>query len=420
MTPDRPDPTDAHTPNAPPPDPHAPSAGPGAAPLDPSAARQGPTSSPLTPEAAAALDAADDWDPLAAQRSPEDPPLDVLLSGTVFFDIVFTGLERQPKPGEELWSKGMGSSPGGIANLAVAAARLGLRTGLVAGFGDDAYADWMWHTMAHEEGIDLSASRRFPDFHSPLTASVATQGDRAMVTHGHELPEPLSMLIADAPAARAAVVDLAGETSWWADLARRGSKIFADIGFDETGRWDLSDLAPLAHCHAFTPNALEAMSYTRTDSPDRAVRALAERVPLAVVTDGAAGSYAIDGSTGEEAFCPAVPVTATDTTGAGDVFAAALVLGTLADWPLAERLKFASLCSALAVQQFGGSLAAPGWGDITDWWRHLSDAADGGDLRAAYTRDGYCFLDDVVPDHQVQGRRRAQGTFALRSDAGKH
>ncbi|MGO1979197.1 carbohydrate kinase family protein, partial [Brachybacterium tyrofermentans] len=174
MTPDRPDPTDAHAPNARPP-------GPGATPLDPSAARQGPTSSPLTPEVAAALDAADEWDPLAAQRSPEDPPLDVLLSGTVFFDIVFTGLERQPKPGEELWSKGMGSSPGGIANLAVAAARLGLRTGLVAGFGDDAYADWMWHTMAHEEGIDLSASRRFPDFHSPLTASVATQGDRAMV-----------------------------------------------------------------------------------------------------------------------------------------------------------------------------------------------------------------------------------------------
>ncbi|SLM95628.1 putative carbohydrate kinase [Corynebacterium xerosis] len=392
MTPDRPDPTDAHAPNAP----------------------------PLTPEAAAALDAADDWDPLAAQRSPEDPPLDVLLSGTVFFDIVFTGLDRLPQPGEEMWSKGMGSSPGGIANLAVAATRLGLRTGLVAGFGDDAYADWMWHTMAHEEGIDLTASRRFPDFHSSLTVSVATQGDRAMTTHGHELPEPLSKLIADAPAARAAVVDLAGETSWWADLARRGSKIFADIGFDETGRWDLSDLAPLAHCHAFTPNAMEAMSYTRTDSPDRAVRALAEMVPLAVVTDGAAGSYAIDGSTGEEAFCPAVPVTATDTTGAGDVFAAAMVLGTLADWPLAERLKFGSLCSALAVQQFGGSLAAPGWGDITDWWRHLSDAADSGDLRAAYTRDGYCFLDDVVPDHRVQGRRRAQGTFALRSDAGKH
>ena len=378
-----------------------------------------PATGAEAPAPPAAAESAD-WDPLADRRSAEDPPLDVLLSGTVFFDIVFTGLDRLPAPGEELWAKGMGSSPGSIANLAVAAARLGLRTGLVAGFGDDAYADWMWHTMAHEEGIDLSASRRFPDFHSALTTSIAAHGDRAMVTHGHDLPEPLSHMIMRAPAARAAVVDLAGETAWWAELARRGSLIFADIGFDATEKWDPADLAPLQHCHAFTPNAVEAMGYTRTESPDRAVRALAELVPLAVVTDGESGSYAVDSSTGEEAFCPAVPVTAIDTTGAGDVFAASLVLGTLAGWPLEQRLKFGSLCSALAVQQFGGSLAAPGWGDITDWWRSLSTAAEDGDLRAAYTRGPYRFLDGIVPDHRVQGRRRAQGTFALRSDAGQH
>ena len=384
---------------------------------DPTAEARAPGAATAAPPEAAECQ---DWDPLASLRGAEDPPLDVLLSGTVFFDIVFTGMDRLPQPGEELWSKGMGSSPGGIANLATAAARLGLRTGLVAGFGDDAYGDWMWQTLSEEEGIDLSASRRFDDFHSALTASIAAHGDRAMVTHGHDLPEPLSSLIARAPAARAAVVDLAGETSWWAELARGGALIFADIGFDATGRWDPADLAPLAHCHAFTPNAVEATAYTRTAGPGQAVRALAEKVPLAVVTDGVDGAYAIDSSTGEEAFCPAVPVHAIDTTGAGDVFAAGLVLGTLAEWPLEQRLRFASLCSALAVQQFGGSLAAPGWGDITDWWRQLSDASSGGDLRAAYTRGGYEFLDDVVPDHPVLGRRRAQGTFALRSDAGRH
>lgn len=381
---------------------------------------------PVTPgdaRTAAAADAAEataSWDPLASRRTPEDPPLDVLLSGTVFFDLVFTGLPRMPGPGEELWSEGLGSCPGGIANLATATARLGLRTGLVAGFGDDAYADWMWDTLSYDEGIDLSASRRFGHFHSSLTVSIATSGDRAMVTHGHDLPEPLSVLIDAAPRARAAVVDLGGETSWWSRLAAQGTLIIADIGYDETERWDPADLAPLAHCHAFTPNAVEAMRYTRTETPDRAVRALAERVPLAVVTDGVAGSYAIDSITGEEAYCPAVPVEALDPTGAGDVFGAAITLGALADWPLVERLKFASLCSALAVQQFGGSLAAPGWGDISDWWRCISQAADGGDLRAAYTRDQYRFLDQIVPPHPVMGRRRAQGTFALRSDAGDH
>ena len=30
------------------------------------------------------------WDPLEAQRSAGDPPLDVLTTGTIFFDLIFT------------------------------------------------------------------------------------------------------------------------------------------------------------------------------------------------------------------------------------------------------------------------------------------------------------------------------------------
>lgn len=360
------------------------------------------------------------WDPLSGTRAPEDPPLDVLLCGTVFFDIIFTGLERQPAPGEEIWSKGLGSCPGGIANLATAAARLGLRTGLVAGFGDDAYADWMWDTLSEQEGIDLSASPRIKDFHSSLTVSMAYGDDRSMVTHGHPLPVSLSKWVRQAKAARSAVIDLSGESSWWSPLVDQGLMIFADVGFDESERWDISVLAPLQYCHAFTPNAVEAMRYTRTDAPGEALRKLADLVPLAVVTDGVRGSYAIDQTTGEQAYCPAVVVAAMDPTGAGDVFAASLLLGTLAKWPLEHRLRFSSLCSALAVQQFGGSLAAPGWGDIADWWRCLKHRADSGDLKADYERRSYDFLDEVIPKHRVHGVRRAQGTFATASDAGIH
>ena len=53
----------------------------------------------------------------------------------------------------------MGSCPGGIANLAIAASRLGLRTSLAASFGDDLYGDFLVRTLV-EEGIDLSLSRR--------------------------------------------------------------------------------------------------------------------------------------------------------------------------------------------------------------------------------------------------------------------
>ena len=60
-----------------------------------------------------------------------------------------------------------------------------------------------------------------------------------------------------------------------------------------------------------------------------------------------------------------------------------MVVGTLSGWPLADRVAFATLCSALAVQQFGGSLAAPGWGDIADWWHTVRDHGERGSYHSS-------------------------------------
>ena len=113
---------------------------------------------------------------------------DVFVHGTVFLDIIFTGLPILPAGGTEVWANGMGSCPGGIANLAVATSRLGLSTSLAAAFGDDAYGDFCWRTLEEQERVDLSRSQRFEHWHSPVTVSMATAGDRSMMTHGHDAP----------------------------------------------------------------------------------------------------------------------------------------------------------------------------------------------------------------------------------------
>ncbi|MCS0639870.1 PfkB family carbohydrate kinase, partial [Streptomyces sp. LP05-1] len=163
---------------------------------------------------------------------------------------------------------------------------------------------------------------------------------------------------------------------WVARAARAGTRVFGDTGWDETGRWDLAALPDLEHCEAFLPNAEEAMRYTRTSCPRAAARALAEKVPLAVVTLGAEGAYAVDGATGETAEVPAIEVAALDPTGAGDVFVAGFVTGTLAGWPLTDRLAFAGLTAALSVQEFGGSLSAPGWAEVAAWWKYVRECPD--------------------------------------------
>ncbi|GHA66910.1 sugar kinase [Streptomyces tendae] len=352
-------------------------------------------------------------DPLAALRTPQDPPWDVYLTGTVFLDVIFTGLDSAPVRGTESWARGMGSSPGGIANMATALARLGLRTSLAAAFGDDHYGDYCWDALSRGEGIDLAPSRTVRGWHSPVTVSMAYEGERTMVSHGHE-PPPEEPSPDCPPGARAAVASLApgAGAPWIARAAARGTRVFADVGWDDTGAWDLAALPDLAHCEAFLPNAEEAMRYTGATCPRAAAHALTEHVPLAVVTLGADGAYAVDRRTGESAEVPAIEVEALDPTGAGDVFVAGFVTGTLAGWPLADRLAFAGLTAALSVQEFGGSLSAPGWGEIATWWRKVQSLED--QDPAALSR--YAFLASLVPDDLVAPwpLRRAVPTIGFR------
>jgi sugar/nucleoside kinase (ribokinase family) len=355
------------------------------------------------------------FDPLSAVRSPTADGFDLLLTGTVFQDIIFTGLPHAPQPGTEIWSDGMGSCPGGIANQAIAASRLGLRTGLAAVFGDDGYGDYNWKILAAQEHVDLSLSRRVPGWHSPVTVSLSVEKDRSMVTHGHPAPVTSTELVGCPPPALAAVAELGEEVEQWAlDAHKNGVRLFGDVGWDPTGAWSSTRLDNLQYFHAFMPNQHEAMNFTGRDDPWSALYSLAERVPVAVVTLGAQGSMAVDSETGEEEWVPSLPVRAYDPTGAGDCFGAAFIVGSLAGWPLGDRLRFANLCAALAVQEVGGSLAAPGWGDIADWWQRANARKE---RQGSQWLRRYRFLEEIVRDVPPEAQRRATATIAHLSDA---
>ncbi|MDX6417189.1 MAG: hypothetical protein QOG28_1809 [Trebonia sp.] len=347
-----------------------------------------------------------------------DHTFDLFVNGTVFLDVVFTGLPSLPVRGTEVQASGMGSCPGGIANLAIAASRLGVRTSLAAAFGDDVYGDFCWSTLTEQEGVDLTYARRFSDWHSPVTVSMVVERDRALMTHMHPPPVPASELLGTIPRARVGFAHLDPEPrEWFGAAAADGMLLFADTGWDQDEKWSPSVLDQLESFHAFLPNSVEAMAYTHTDDPHDALLALAERVPVAVVTCGGQGAIAIDSTTGEQEWVPALPVNAHDPTGAGDVFGAAFVLGTLHEWSLQQRLQFANLCAALSVQHVGGSLAAPGWGDIVDWLSGVRARADNGSRTAAETAAAYAFIEDVLPESGRISVRRARATIARGSDA---
>jgi sugar/nucleoside kinase (ribokinase family) len=294
--------------------------------------------------------------------------VDAFFAGTVFLDVILSGLPSAPVPGQEIWAAGRALSPGGIANNAAGTARLGLRTGLAAAFGDDACGDLAWRMLAAEPRLDLSWSRRVPGLDTALTVSLstATAADRALVSHGALNPVPLDDLTKTVPRAGATFVSLstgARLPSWIASQRAAGAIVFADVGWDERYGWSRDALDQLTGIDVFVPNDVEAMAYTGASTPRAALRALGELVPQVVITCGAAGVLALDAGTGEEVAVPAIAGThVTDTTGAGDELVAGRIQATLAG-----RVRYGCVCAGLAVRKPGGALGAPALSDIETW-----------------------------------------------------
>lgn len=324
---------------------------------------------------------------------PAGGTLDLLVCGELFYDLVYSGLPRTgPVPGQELWTREFASRPGGIANFAVAASRLGLATGMAAAVGSDDFGKLCWDHLGGRENVDMSSSRLIPGWAQPVTVALNFGGDRALVTAGSELPVTADELFsAGVPQARLAVCHLQQERDeWLAVAASQGTRIIADVGWDATGRWDAGILDQLEHCHAFIPNDGEAMAYTGTSTALDAARKLSDRTAITVVTGGRDGVVGIDSGRGQEVVLPALDVAAIDSTGAGDVFGAALCFALLQPWTFEQQLRFASLVAAIAVSSPRGAAGAPGLADLLPWLDRQ---------QAPHLGTDYAFLTDFLQKH---------------------
>lgn len=307
---------------------------------------------------------------------------DLLTCGLYFNDMSFSGLpECGVQPGREVRTGPFRHTPGGIANVSIAAARLGMRVCMAADVGDDVFTVGSLASLA-AEGISAHNCITHDGWQTPLTVILNYGGDRSMVTAETPHPGACVMRSVELCRAKVAVAHLQPfAMPWLARAASRGTKIIGDVGWDEAEEWDLTSLPDLRHCYSFTPNLTEALHYTRTDAAEDALRVLREWVPLPVITLGGDGAVALDPVTGDVVGVPAVPGEVVDTGGAGDVFEAGLAYGLERDWPIERTLRLAVLVAGLTVRSPGGATTAPSKAELVEWWRAL-DLSD--DLRKPY------------------------------------
>ncbi len=263
--------------------------------------------------------------------------VDLAVLTPAYLDYTFVGLEALPGPGEERFAGDMLRSPGGGAITAVGARRLGLTTMLVAPLGDDLAGRFV-RMVLEEEGVEVGEPR---GTRTPTTVVMPVDGERSMVTVDPGVRARASDLEPLTPRAVAATLEQI-------DVVPPGVCVYLTCGDDDArafaGRLPRSANRP----RALIVNRREAGILTGASTPEEAALELGTVADTAVVTLGPAGAVAVvDGRPVAIPGVDTAPVL--DTTGAGDLFAAAFLWGDLLGVDAEVALGWANLYAGLSV-----------------------------------------------------------------------
>ncbi len=302
-------------------------------------------------------------------------PFDVICAGMALVDSIIRGFDPKPVSASGYRAVSGTLSVGGEAvNEAMAAAKLGMRTGILCGLGRDAAGDMV---IAALERAGVNTERIIREGQTPVTTIfVREDGSRKSVTneaHRHNFhPEARPDLFTDARALllgslfRAPFDDPAIVLAVLKSAKAAGQIVFADTkipNFRPLTLADLKDALPLVD--SITPNEDEARHFTGEDTPDKMADAfLRYGVKHVIVKLGAQGCLMKSGD-----GCirlPAYPVKAVDTTGAGDNFLAGFASEILRGAAPAGALCFASACGAICSTAVGAGTALKDRGQVLD------------------------------------------------------
>lgn len=289
----------------------------------------------------------------------------------------------------------LGGSP---LNIAVGAARLGVRSALLSAVGEDQVGDFVLSGL-RREGVDTSFIPRKPGTRTPAVLLAIQPPDRFPITFYRDNPADVQLGIADIAAApieqaRALVLNgsaLSRDPSRSATLsaARRakaaGVTVYLDLDFRADAWPDplsfgLSVRALLRDTDVVLGTEEEINAACLSSAEQVVVRhsmvtapeiagdieantaSLLAEVPVVIRKEGARGCTVFERGAAR-LNVPGFPVQVVSVLGAGDAFAGGLVAGRLRGLSWQESARLGNACGAVVVGEIGCSHFAPNWAE---------------------------------------------------------
>jgi len=294
----------------------------------------------------------------------------ILIVGSANVDLVVTA-ERLPKPGETILGHHFQTFSGGKgANQAVAAARAGGRVAMIARVGTDGFGKRLVGDLA-ASGVDTSEIRYVDEPSGVALIVTAANGENAIVV----APGANNRL--DAAAIDEVMSKMTQVTYVLAQLetpmdgviraAQRARNMGAAFVLDPAPAQPLSKQL-LELTDWITPNEREASTLLGLEGkalvPFEAVRALQAMGPRNVVLKMSSKGAIVLAGNADPIHVRPVPVTAVDTTAAGDAFNGAFAVALSEGRGPVEAAEFAAAAAALSVTRRGAQPSMPTRGEI--------------------------------------------------------
>jgi sugar/nucleoside kinase (ribokinase family) len=287
----------------------------------------------------------------------------VLVVGEINVDLILQGAHAFPTPGKEVIVEDVVLTLGSASAIcAMGLAKLGTPVAFLGKVGTDPWGEFCLDAM-RAAGIDVARVSGDPRIKTGVTVSITSPRDRALVSY---LGSIRALRGEDVPDAALRGFDHLHVSSYFLQEGLRPAlkALFArahaaglttslDPGFDPSERWGTDIVDTLAETDVFFPNEVELAAITGETEVAAALRKLDNGRTRVVAKLGAEGCSTIEG--GRVLAVPAFPVTALDTTGAGDSFDAGFLHAWLAGASVTESLRWGAACGALSTRALGGT-----------------------------------------------------------------